>query len=116
MILYADQRTDSIEQTLEETERRREAQALYNTEHGITPKTIAKKITSLHDSIWESDYVTVQRSDELAEPEVPSHELPILIKALRKEMKAAARELDFERAAELRDRINELEDRRLRLG
>jgi len=116
VILYADQRTDSIEQTLEETERRREAQALYNTEHGITPKTIAKKITSLHDSIWESDYVTVQRSDELAEPEVPSHELPILIKALRKEMKAAARELDFERAAELRDRINELEDRRLRLG
>ncbi len=116
VILYADERTESINQTLEETERRREAQAQYNAEHGITPKTIAKKITSLHDSIWESDYVTVQRTDELAEPDVPSHELPVLIKALRKEMKGAAKDLEFERAAELRDRINDLEDRRLRLG
>ncbi|MCP5039377.1 MAG: excinuclease ABC subunit B, partial [bacterium] len=116
VILYADKRTDSIKQTLEETERRRISQAQYNAEHGITPKTIAKKITSLHDSIWESDYVTVQRSDEMVEPEVPAHELPVLIKALRKEMKAAAKNLEFERAADLRDRINELEERRMRLG
>ena len=116
VILYADHRTDSINQTLDETERRRIAQGEYNAEHGITPKTIAKKITSLHDSIWESDYVTVQRSDEMVEPEVPAHELPVLLNALRKEMKAAAKELEFERAAELRDRINELEERRLRLG
>ncbi|MCP4036725.1 MAG: excinuclease ABC subunit UvrB [bacterium] len=116
VILYADKRTDSIKRTLEETERRRISQAQYNAEHGITPKTIAKKITSLHDSIWESDYVTVQRSDEMVEPEVPAHELPVLIKALRKEMKAAAKNLEFERAADLRDRINELEERRMRLG
>ncbi len=116
VILYADQRTKSINQTIEETERRRAVQARYNSEHGITPKTIAKKITSLHDSIWESDYVTVPRSQELAEPEIPAHELPVFVKALRAEMKAAAKDLEFERAADLRDRINELEERRLRLG
>jgi len=116
VILYADKQTDSIVETLEETERRREVQAQYNAEHGITPTTIAKKITSLHDSIWESDYVTVPRADDNAEPDVPAHEVPVLIKALRKEMKAAAKDLEFERAAELRDRIGELEERRLRLG
>ena len=116
VILYADKRTDSIERTLEETDRRRAVQEEYNAVHGITPTTIAKKITSLHDSIWESDYVTVPKSDQLAEPHVPAHELPVLIKALRSEMKAAAKDLEFERAADLRDRINELEERRLRFG
>ena len=116
VILYADKRTDSINKTIEETDRRREVQAQDNAEHGITPTTIAKKITSLHDSIWESDYVTVPRSEDNAEPSVPAHELPALIKALRREMKAAAKALEFEEAAALRDRINELEERRLRLG
>jgi excinuclease ABC subunit B len=116
VILYADKRTDSINTTIEETDRRRAVQEEYNALHGITPTTISKKITSLHDSIWESDYVTVPRSDQLAEPEVPAHEVPVLIKALRKEMKAAAKDLEFERAADLRDRINDLEERRLRLG
>ena len=116
VILYADKRTDSIKRTLEETDRRRAVQEKYNAVHGITPTTIAKKITSLHDSIWESDYVTVPKSDQLAEPHVPAHELPVLIKALRSEMKAAAKDLEFERAADLRDRINELEERRLRFG
>ncbi|HIG68893.1 MAG TPA: excinuclease ABC subunit UvrB [Myxococcales bacterium] len=116
VILYADKRTNSINQTLEETDRRREVQAAYNMKHGITPTTIAKKITSLHESIWESDYVTVPRSEDNAEPSVPAHELPGLIKALRKDMKAAANNLEFEEAGALRDRINELEERRLRLG
>jgi excinuclease ABC subunit B len=116
VILYADKRTNSINQTLEETDRRREVQAAYNVKHGITPTTIAKKITSLHESIWESDYVTVPRSEDNAEPSVPAHELPGLIKALRKDMKAAANNLEFEEAGALRDRINELEERRLRFG
>jgi excinuclease ABC subunit B len=116
VILYADKRTNSINQTLEETDRRREVQAAYNMKHGITPTTIAKKITSLHESIWESDYVTVPRSEDNAEPNVPAHELPGLIKALRKDMKAAANNLEFEEAGALRDRINELEERRLRFG
>ena len=116
VILYADKRTDSINRTIDETDRRRKVQEEYNALHGITPTTISKKITSLHDSIWESDYVTVPRSDQLAEPDVPAHEIPVFIKALRSEMKAAAKDLEFERAAELRDRINDLEERRLRLG
>ena len=116
VILYADKRTKSINETIEVTDRRREVQAAYNAEHGITPTTIAKKITSLHDSIWESDYVTVPKSEDNAEPSVPAHELPGLIKALRKDMKAAANNLEFEEAGALRDRINELEERRLRLG
>ena len=115
-ILYADKRTDSIKITIEETDRRRAVQEEYNALHGITPTTISKKITSLHESIWESDYVTVPKSDQLAEPDVPAHELPVFIKALRSEMKAAAKDLEFERAADLRDRINDLEERRLRLG
>lgn len=116
VILYADKLTESINETIEVTDRRREVQAAYNAEHGITPTTIAKKITSLHDSIWESDYVTVPKSEDNAEPSVPAHELPGLIKALRKDMKAAANNLEFEEAGALRDRINELEERRLRLG
>ena len=116
MILYADKRTKSIDETIDATEHRRAAQEKYNAEHGITPKTIEKKIVSLRESIWEADYVTVPRGDELAQADVPSHEIPVLVKALRKEMKAAAKDLEFERAADLRDRIKELEDRRLRLG
>ncbi len=116
VLLYADAETDSIRATLEETDRRRELQEAYNAEHGITPQTVKKRITSLRDSIWEADYVTVQTARERPEPEVPGHELPALIEGLRAEMQAAARELDFERAAELRDRVRELEAERLRAG
>ena len=59
VILYADKETDSIRATLDETNRRRARQSAYNTEHGITPRSIVKKIGSLRDSIWEQDYVTV---------------------------------------------------------
>ena len=114
VILYADQRTDSIDRTLAETARRREVQAAYNREHGITPRSVVKKISSLRDSIWEQDYVTVRRGDERTEPAVPRHELPKLLAALRKEMGEAAAALDFERAADLRDRIRALEEDRIR--
>ncbi|MCP4906356.1 MAG: excinuclease ABC subunit UvrB, partial [bacterium] len=115
VILYADQQTRSIRETLDETGRRREIQAAYNEEHGITPTTIKKKITSLQDSIWEQDYVTVPRAEEKVEPGLPRHEIPALIERLRKEMREAARELEFERAAELRDRVKALESERIRL-
>jgi len=115
VLLYADQRTDSIERTLEETARRRAVQEAYNREHGITPKTIQKRISSLRDSVWEQDYVTVPTRDERARGlGVPLHELPQLIASLRDEMRAASRALEFERAAELRERIRELEAERLR--
>ena len=113
VILYADKRTDSIERTLAETDRRREIQLRYNTEHGITPQTVKKRISSLRDSIWEADYVTVPKRAERPEPEVPAHELPGLIEDLRREMQKAAKALDYERAAELRDRIRALEAERL---
>jgi len=115
VILYADKETDSIRATLEETGRRRTIQEIYNEEHGITPTTIQKKIRSLQDSIWEKDYVTVPRADEKAEPGLPYHEIPALIERLRKEMREAARALEFERAAELRDRVKALESERIRL-
>jgi excinuclease ABC subunit B len=116
VILYADRETDSIRQTLEETNRRRERQAHYNAEHGITPTTIQKRISSLRESIWEKDYVTVPTRAERVEAGIPLHELAELIDGLRRDMAGAAKELDFERAAELRDRIRELEAERLRVG
>ena len=115
VILYADRETASIKATLTETARRRSIQEAYNVEHGITPTTIKKRITSLQDSIWESDYVSVEAASQRSQEEVPAHELPSLIDALRREMKQAAEELDFERAADLRDRIKDLEADRLRL-
>jgi excinuclease ABC subunit B len=118
VILYADAETNSIRQTLSETDRRREIQLRYNEEHGITPTTIVKKISSLRDTIWEQDYVTVPRHDEGLRKgeEIPSHELPELIEDLKREMREAAKDLEFERAADLRDRVRELEAERLRLG
>ena len=116
VLLYADRETGSIRETLAETNRRRELQQRYNDDHGITPTTIVKRISSLRDSIWEQDYVTVPTGSEAAEPPVPAHELPELIDSLTREMRAAAGELDFERAAALRDRLRELEAERLRIA
>ena len=115
VILFADKETDSIKATLEETTRRRARQEEYNEENGITPTTVTKRITSLQDSIWEADYVTVPREEEKIEPSLPRHEIPALIERLRAEMREAARELEFERAADLRDRIKSLENERIRL-
>jgi excinuclease ABC subunit B len=113
VILYADQQTDSIRATVAETTRRRERQAAYNAEHGITPTSVVKKISSLRESIWEQDYVTVPTRKE-STGGVPAHELPALLEGLRREMKEASTKLEFERAAELRDRIRALERERLR--
>jgi len=115
VILYADRQTDSIQNTLAETERRRELQLRFNEANGITPQTVKKRISSLRDSIWEADYVTVPKREERPEPDVPSHELPGVIEALRREMQQAAKALEYERAAELRDRIRALEAERLTL-
>ncbi len=114
VILYADRRTGSIRETLEETERRREIQQRYNEEHGITPQTVRKRISSLRESIWEADYVTVPTVRERPEAGIPAHEIPALLEGLRREMAEAARALDFERAAELRDRVRALEAEQLR--
>jgi excinuclease ABC subunit B len=112
VILYADKETDSIRQTVAETNRRRERQHAYNQEHGITPTSIQKRISSLRDSIWEADYVTVSKPEPAQD--IPLHELGSLLEGLRREMKEAAKALEFERAAELRDRIRDLEQEQLR--
>ena len=108
VILYADSETDSIRMTLAETERRREIQGQYNRDNGITPKSVAKRIDSLRDSIWEGDYLTVPKNDGRKTPDVPLHELPVLIESLKHEMEDAARKLEFEKAAEIRDKISDL--------
>jgi excinuclease ABC subunit B len=111
VILFADKQTNSILETMAETNRRREHQEQFNAENGITPTTIVKKISNLRDSIWEQDHVEVPS----AEPRVPIHEIPELIEGLKREMRESAKALEFERAAELRDQIEELESERLRV-
>ncbi len=112
VILFADKETDSIRETLTETNRRREHQRRYNAENGITPTTIVKRIADMRDSIWTRDHVTVPE----AQPRIPIHEIPELIEGLKREMRESAKALEFERAAELRDQIEELESERLHMG
>jgi excinuclease ABC subunit B len=115
VILYADHETESIRATVNETNRRREIQQAFNEANGITPRTITKRITSIRESIWEQDYVTVPTDAEMM-GDVPANELQRTIEKLRREMRDAAKQLEFERAADLRDRIKVLEGQRLRLG
>jgi len=113
VILYGDTVTGSMREMLQETQRRREVQRRFNEEHGITPQSIVKALSSLREGLGERG-----QADRVAEgpvvSEIPPHELPVLIDALRKEMKEAAAALEFELAAELRDRIQQLELERLR--
>ncbi len=109
VILYGDKMTNSMRRAIDETLRRREKQAAYNKAHGITPTTIKKKISDVMHSIYEQDYPTVTiEEDEVAPSKRAKH-----IAKLRREMLAAAKKLDFECAAELRDRILALERKEL---
>jgi excinuclease ABC subunit B len=119
VILYADRETDSIRATLSEVGRRRQRQEAYNREHGIVPRTIIKPIRESIEAIYEMDYVEpaggaiAERSaGEWSDPERLRGELS----KLREEMAHAARELRFEDAAALRDRIRSLERLELALG
>ena len=106
VIMYADVITDSMRHAIEETKRRREIQKKYNDEHGITPTTIKKAV---RDLIAISKAATEPKADMEKDIESMSHkELEKLLKELSKQMHKAAAELDFERAAELRDRIIEI--------
>ena len=107
VIMYADVMTESMDKAITETNRRRSIQEAYNEAHGITPQTIKKKV---HDIIQITKAATEKQKFGLEkDPESMSvEELNKLIKKLDKEMKQAAMELQFERAAELRDKILEL--------
>ena len=106
VIMYADTITDSMRVALDETQRRREVQMAYNEEHGITPKTIQKAV---RDLIAVSKKVAASEVQMEKDPESMSEkELEKLIKELEKQMKKAAADLNFEAAAELRDKLIEL--------
>ena len=106
VIMYADKVTDSMRLAIDETERRRKIQTAYNEEHGITPKTIQKAV---RDQISISKKVAAEEQKLEKDPESMSRkELEKLIGEVTKRMKKAAAELDFESAAELRDKLIEL--------
>jgi excinuclease ABC subunit B len=112
VIMYADKVTDSMRTALGETDRRRTRQAAYNAEHGITPESIRRSIRDVLRSVEERDYYTVEA--EAPDEEFESAEaLAEAVKRLEGEMKDAAKRLDFERAAELRDRLRALRKRDL---
>jgi excinuclease ABC subunit B len=110
-ILYADAITGSIKRALGETERRREIQKQYNDEHGLTPESIKSRIHDVLSSIEEADYVNVAGEEDLKPADMET-----TAAKLEKEMLEAASNLEFERAAELRDRIAELRERMLLTG
>jgi excinuclease ABC subunit B len=105
-ILYADRMTDSMRQAIDETNRRRRVQTLYNEENGITPQSIIKPIDMSLVAIAEGDYVTVSTEEECDDfAALSPDKREKLLAELEGQMKEAARRFEFERAAELRDRI-----------
>ena len=115
VIMYADTRTASMRSAIAETERRRTLQAAYNEEHGITPESVVRQIDDVMTSVYERDYMTpVAR--EPRDAFRTQAELDAEIARLDKDMKAAAANLDFERAAALRDRLKALRTRELGLN
>ncbi|HEX9205543.1 MAG TPA: excinuclease ABC subunit UvrB [Candidatus Deferrimicrobiaceae bacterium] len=114
VLLYADTETGSMRAAIHETRRRRERQMAYNAAHGITPETVRKAVAGPIGQACEADYVPVPAAGqaEFASRE----ELARTVSRLRKEMEKAARKLDFERAASVRDRILALEKAELAAG
>jgi excinuclease ABC subunit B len=107
-ILYADTVTDSMRRTIEETDRRRAIQQEYNEAHGITPASIVKAIDEVLSSVYERDYVTVPAAPEARAEYRTEAERLALIGRLDREMRAAASNLEFEKAAALRDHLKRL--------
>jgi len=109
VIMYADRVTDSMDRAIDETERRRKIQMTYNEEHGIEPASIIKEVRDITDRVRAK--TTAGPKDEAAAlrpTQLPPDELAWLIRELKKQMKAAADELEFEKAALLRDQIIEM--------
>ena len=109
VIFYADAVTDSMRRAMDETRRRREIQIAYNTEHGIEPASIVKKLDSPLVALSNLDYLEPMQIRERPDP-AREESLAKRAAALEKEMKAAARELDFERAAKLRDELRAIRE------
>jgi excinuclease ABC subunit B len=115
VIMFADTITASMQICIDETNRRRTLQSEYNRAHKITPQSVIKGLRTILESIEERDYYTIPIAAEAQEEYVAIEQIPKLVKKLRKEMLAFAKELNFEKAAELRDRIKRLEGMELAL-
>ncbi|MBI2834266.1 MAG: UvrB/UvrC motif-containing protein, partial [Acidobacteria bacterium] len=115
VIMYADTTTESMRTAIHETDRRRKIQEGYNREHGITPASIVKGIDEALASVYERDYVTIPVEQEERDTFRSQAELDALVARLEAEMRQAAVNLDFEKAATLRDRIRRLRSRELGL-
>ena len=107
VIMYADRITAAMETTISETERRRERQTEYNHEHSITPQTIRKAVLDMDPSSGTGDYVVIPILSK-EEASTDAAEIPARIEELRSEMLLAAEDLEFEKAAELRDQVEQL--------
>ena len=108
VIMYADKVTPAMQQAIDETNRRRTIQQAYNRQHQITPATIEKDIKTIFESVYEADYVELPQAAEQQRSYETVDDLEQSINELEREMFAAAQELEFEKAAVLRDRIAEL--------
>jgi excinuclease ABC subunit B len=112
VLMYADTVTDSMRQAISETERRRQIQMAYNTEHGIDPQTIRKKVSDILLTMQldsgRTGATPQRRRRRRTEPEMPREELERLIRSLEEEMHEAAKDLRFEYAARLRDEVKDL--------
>jgi excinuclease ABC subunit B len=116
VIMYAEGTTGSMERAIAEMDRRRKKQLAYNKKHRITPRSVQKAISDVLKSIYERDYVTVPAAAEDEELYVPSFNIEKTMRDLRKRMKQAADKMDFERAADYRDRLLALERRQIEEG
>ncbi len=108
-ILYADKMTDSMRRAIDETDRRRTKQLAFNEEHGITPKSVEKRIKDIIDGVYDEEQARrVQNAHDRELAEMDEKQLAKEIKRLEKEMLAAAKNLEFERAAQMRDQLKAL--------
>ncbi len=103
--MYADKITKSMKEAINETTRRRTIQEKYNKKHHITPKTIEKKIHDIAEHIQKQKEA---QAEKINYAEIPKEEISRIVTELKKEMNLAAKNLEFEKAAELRDEINKI--------
>ncbi len=113
VILYADRITGSMQKAISETNRRRKIQEQYNKEHGITPVSIKKSVTDILSTIYESDYYTVPLEVNDEELDIAPEKISQTINTLNKEMKDAAKNLEYETADKKKDKIKKLKEMEL---